>query len=279
MLDSGGTSSYNGLILAMQKRLSKGLQHQRQLHLVALHRRPDHRQQHRQRGRRYHSVDFPNNRRYDRSNCQSVEIGGTFSSDRRQIFNWTTVYETPKFSNHTVNLLGSGWRILGNLPGACRRRGSRSALGTDVSFTGVGAPAANLRPNATGVNRRCAPIRVRLAGSTRPLLRLPRRARSATWAATTYRLRRISRWMPRWSAIFKVHEGYTLRNSRRGLQPDQQPPFRHRASQSTGRCFGPEPDAGYGRCAGHDWRVRNADRFARSAHHADGSEVRVLSEA
>ena len=46
---------------------------------------------------------IPNNRRYDRSNCQSNEIGGTFSSDRRQIFNLTVVYQTPKLSNAWAN--------------------------------------------------------------------------------------------------------------------------------------------------------------------------------
>ena len=41
----------------------------------------------------------PGNRRLDRSNCQSNEIGGTFSADRRQIFNSTVVYRTPRLGN------------------------------------------------------------------------------------------------------------------------------------------------------------------------------------
>ena len=138
--------------------LEQGPEHQRQLHLVALHRRPDHRQQHRQCGRRVYSRHSPNNRRYDRSNCQSIEIGGTFSSDRRQIFNWTTVYETPKFGNRMTNLLGSGWKILGNLPG-------------DVGAVGYGRPVqrrvADRRrpPTATAAEPDGTTLAVRQPGS------------------------------------------------------------------------------------------------------------------
>jgi hypothetical protein len=46
---------------------------------------------------------IPNNRRYDRSNCQ---LG-----DRRQIFNLSAVYETPKFNDSKLRLFASGWQI------------------------------------------------------------------------------------------------------------------------------------------------------------------------
>jgi hypothetical protein len=99
-------------------------------------------------------VAVPINRRYDRGNCQSVEIGGTFSSDRRQMFNWTTVYETPKFSNHVTNALASGWKIAG-IYRATSAPWVTVGLSTDVSATGVFSPAANERPNATGINPLC----------------------------------------------------------------------------------------------------------------------------
>jgi len=54
---------------------------------------------------------IPGNRRYDRSNCQSNEIGGTFSSDRRHIFNSTLVYEVPKFSDRRLSMFASGWKF------------------------------------------------------------------------------------------------------------------------------------------------------------------------
>jgi hypothetical protein len=47
----------------------------------------------------------PNNRRSGRGNCT---VAG---SDRRQVFNLSAVAETPQFSNHTLRLLGSGWRL------------------------------------------------------------------------------------------------------------------------------------------------------------------------
>jgi len=52
-----------------------------------------------------------NNRNYDRSNCQSNEIGGTFSADRRQIFNLTVVYQSPKFADRWANVFLSNWKI------------------------------------------------------------------------------------------------------------------------------------------------------------------------
>src|SRR5256885_13292543 len=46
----------------------------------------------------------PNNRRRDRGNCDV---------DQRHNFNFTGIGETPKFSNRTLTLLGSGWRLSG----------------------------------------------------------------------------------------------------------------------------------------------------------------------
>ena len=110
VLDSGGTSSYNGMILAIQKRLSKGLSTSANYtwsHCIGDLTIGN------STGNAGGGFQMPNNRRYDRANCQSVEIGGVFSSDRRQIFNWTTVYETPKFGNRTTRLLASGWKASG----------------------------------------------------------------------------------------------------------------------------------------------------------------------
>jgi hypothetical protein len=44
----------------------------------------------------------PNNRRFDRGNCLS---------DRRQMFNWTVVADSPKFSNVALRDVASGWRM------------------------------------------------------------------------------------------------------------------------------------------------------------------------
>src|SRR6202035_1758456 len=104
--DDGGTASYNGMILSVQKRLSKGLSISANYtwsHCIGDLGVAN------STGNSGGGLLIPNNRRYDRSNCQSVEIGGTFSSDRRQNFNSTLVYETPKFSNARVSMFASGW--------------------------------------------------------------------------------------------------------------------------------------------------------------------------
>jgi hypothetical protein len=160
ILDSNGTSSYNGMILAIQKRLSKGLS--TNANYTWSHCLGDETigNSTGNAGGGYQmlstasGVGVPVNRRYDRSSCQSIEIGGTYSSDRRQIFNWTTVYETPKFSNHMVNALGSGWRISG-IYRAMSAQWVTVGLASDNSFTGVFSPAANERPNATGQPSLC----------------------------------------------------------------------------------------------------------------------------
>jgi len=107
-LDSGGTGSYNGLVLAITKRLSRGL-------LISANHTWSHCISDLSIGNSTGNAGagrlMPNNRRYDRSNCQSNEIGGTFSSDRRHIFNATLVYEIPKFSNQHLSLFASGWKF------------------------------------------------------------------------------------------------------------------------------------------------------------------------
>jgi hypothetical protein len=107
-LDSGGTGSYHGLFLQLRKQFSRGLQINTNYtwsHCISDLSIGD------STGNAGAGLAIPNNRRFDRSNCQSNEIGGTFSSDRRHIFNLTVVYETPKFSNAWVTRLASGWKF------------------------------------------------------------------------------------------------------------------------------------------------------------------------
>ena len=107
-LDTGGTGSYHGLVLAVTKRLSKGLlisTNYAWSHCISDLSIGD------STGNAGAGMLIPGNRRYDRSNCQSNEIGGTFSSDRRHIFNATLVYEVPRFSNRGLSMLASGWKF------------------------------------------------------------------------------------------------------------------------------------------------------------------------
>jgi hypothetical protein len=205
LLDSGGTSSYNAMILAVQKRLSKGLSTQANYtwsHCIGDLTIGN------STGNAGGGFVMPNNRRYDRSNCQSIEIGGTFSSDRRQIFNWTTVYETPKFSNRTTNLLASGWKFSG-IYRAMSAPWVTVGLSTDVSLTGVSNPAVNERPNLTGQPLLCpnpgptcwinpnafsAPLPGALGNAGRDIVQAP-----AFWQVDMAA-----------SRVFTVREGYTL---------------------------------------------------------------------
>jgi hypothetical protein len=150
LFDTGGTSSYNGMILAVQKRLSKGLSTQANYtwsHCIGDLTIGN------STGGAGGGFQKPNDRRYDRSNCQSVEIGGVFSSDRRQIFNFTTVYETPKFANRTVKLLASDWKVSG-IYRAMSAPLVTVFMSSDVALTG--GAGNGQRPNYIGGGSLCA---------------------------------------------------------------------------------------------------------------------------
>ncbi len=120
--DSGATSSYNGLLLALQKRFSKGLSMNANYtwsHCIGDLSIGD------STGNAGQGLAIPNNRNYDRSNCQSNEIGGTFSADRRQIFNLTVVYQTPKLVERVGDQVPIGLETRADLPASSRRTGFR----------------------------------------------------------------------------------------------------------------------------------------------------------
>jgi hypothetical protein len=205
VLDSGGTSSYNGMILAIQKRLSKGLSTSANYtwsHCIGDLTIGN------STGNAGGGFIIPNNRRFDRSNCQSIEIGGTFSSDRRQIFNWTTVYETPKFANRATSMLASGWKFSG-IYRAMSAPWVTVGLGSDVSLTGVNRPDLNERPNQVASNSLCA--------NPGPTCWINPGAFSAPAPGTLGNLGRDSVAAPAFwqvdmaaSREFRVREGYTL---------------------------------------------------------------------
>jgi len=139
-LDSGGTGSYHGLALALTKRLSKGLiinTNYTWSHCISDLSIGD------STGNAGAGLAIPNNRRYDRSNCQSNEIGGTFSADRRHILNATIVYEVPKFGNRSLSILASNWK-LAEIFRATSAYWMTPVLSSDVSLTMDSA--ANQRP-------------------------------------------------------------------------------------------------------------------------------------
>jgi hypothetical protein len=107
--NSGGTGSYNGLLLVTQKRLSKGVSLNANYtwsHCIA-----DINQ-----GSWVGSVggglNIPTDRRYDRGNCQTqTGTGVNQSLDRRHIVNITGVLEAPKFNGRVMRWLASDWKL------------------------------------------------------------------------------------------------------------------------------------------------------------------------
>jgi len=98
-LDDGGTGNYNGLLLSIQKRSSKGYSVQANYtwsHCISDVANPE-------LAVAGSNFMIPGNREADRGNCT---LG-----DRRQLFNLSAVYETPKFSGKAARLLASGWQI------------------------------------------------------------------------------------------------------------------------------------------------------------------------
>ena len=97
--ETGGTASYEGLLVSAQKRLSNGvsaLANYTWSHCISDYWDDFV-------GNGGGSAITPSNRRADRSNCQT--------SDQRQLFNLSVVAQTPKFSNRALRMFASGWQI------------------------------------------------------------------------------------------------------------------------------------------------------------------------
>jgi len=135
--DDGGTASYNGLYLQVQKRLSRGISIQSSYtwsHCISdlWTGNP---------GNNGVSAITPGNRRSDRGQCDST---GTQSTDLRHSFNLSVVAQTPKFANATLRKIASEWQfspILKMRPGYY----FTVNLGQDIALNGEGS--VNQRPN------------------------------------------------------------------------------------------------------------------------------------
>ena len=101
--DDGGTGSYNGLLLSLQKRFSRGVTVNANYtwsHCISdpVNSVPNG-------GNGGGGVYmFDNNRALDRGNCS------TSASDHRHVANMTAVGEVPKFSDKWANWIASGWK-------------------------------------------------------------------------------------------------------------------------------------------------------------------------
>jgi Carboxypeptidase regulatory-like domain/TonB dependent receptor-like, beta-barrel len=129
-LYDGGTESYNALLLSVQKRLSKGFLLQANYtysHCIGENQVYEITSA---------NITNPNNLQYDRGNCNTL--------DRRQIFNLSAVGETPRFSDRTLRLIASGWRLS---PIITAQTGNfvNATTGTDTALNGQ--PTTLPRPN------------------------------------------------------------------------------------------------------------------------------------
>jgi hypothetical protein len=108
--NSGGTGSYNALLLTAQKRFSHGASlngNYTWSHCIS-----DINAGSLVGGVGAGQLD-PNNRHFDRSNCQTgtLDMNSANSLDRRHIANITGVVETRRFSNATLTRIVSNWRL------------------------------------------------------------------------------------------------------------------------------------------------------------------------
>ena len=102
-IDTGGTANYNGLVLSIQRRAMRGvtvIANYTWSHCIS-----DWWNVTANSGNATTVYLDPDNRHLDRGNC----ISG--STDRHQVFNLSSVAETPRFSTPALRLLASGWRL------------------------------------------------------------------------------------------------------------------------------------------------------------------------
>jgi hypothetical protein len=131
-IDGGGVHVYHGMVVSLERRVTRGVSLNTNYTLShcigpyavlygTLSLWP------------YETYTDPTNRDADRGNCET---------DRRHIFNVTSVAETPQFANPTLRALATGWRLSG-----IYRWNSGSPLnivaGTDRALNGIRDQRAN----------------------------------------------------------------------------------------------------------------------------------------
>jgi hypothetical protein len=146
-IKSDGTASYHGLILSAQQRMSRGVSFN--ANYTWSHCIGDV-----PVGASTFNVGAglldPNNRKFDRGNCQQTSLDGTFGLDRRHIANFSVVLETPRFSNKALNVLASNWKLASSYR---VNSGAFLTLTTGIDFQLSGTN--NQRPNRVLENPLC----------------------------------------------------------------------------------------------------------------------------
>jgi hypothetical protein len=107
---SGGTASYNALLLSAQKRMSHGVS--LNANYTWSHCIGDINAGSLVGGTGAGYLD-PKNRHFDRSNCQTgtLDANSANSLDRRHIANFGAVLNSPRFADRTLKAIASNWRL------------------------------------------------------------------------------------------------------------------------------------------------------------------------
>ena len=95
----------------------------------------------------------PNNRRFDRGNCQTPTLAGTQALDRRHILNFTAVLQAPRFQDRRLRVAASDWVLSSSLrilSGAYQT----ASTGIDQQLAGNGGGIQ--RPNQVLADPLCA---------------------------------------------------------------------------------------------------------------------------
>jgi hypothetical protein len=102
-IDDGGTASYHGLVLSVQRRATRGMTVN--TNYTWSHCISDPWISMLNGGTGSNAYTNPNSRTFDRGNCSAS------ATDRRHVFNVSAVAETPQFSNSGLRTALSGWRL------------------------------------------------------------------------------------------------------------------------------------------------------------------------
>ena len=137
--EDAGTQNYHGLLLSIQRRAASGANigaNYTWSHCIGIDPTANN------TGRGGPGYVDPDNRNFDRGNCNAV--------DRRQIFNFTSVVPSPQFQRAMLRRLASGWQ-LANILRVSTGDFITLVTGLDRSLTGQsgssGTPPSGQRPN------------------------------------------------------------------------------------------------------------------------------------
>ena len=104
-IDSGGTASYNGMLLSIERRAARSVTVSGNYTWSHCISDPGGDELGGTSGSPNRGWNNPDIRRSDRGNCTVA------AADRRHLFNLSAVAVTPQFSNATLRAVGSGWRL------------------------------------------------------------------------------------------------------------------------------------------------------------------------